>query len=99
MTYVVHGATGAQGKPVLTALKSAGKTAVAVGRQGDVSHAPGKVASYDSATQLVDAYRGASGVFVHLPLGREEDRKRYADNILAALAEARPERVIISTSG
>jgi hypothetical protein len=36
---------------------------------------------------------------VHLPLGSEEARLRYAHNIIAALVKAHPDRVVISTSG
>ncbi|MEU8124886.1 hypothetical protein AB0C21_39760 [Spirillospora sp. NPDC049024] len=45
------------------------------------------------------AYRGAAGVFVHLPVAAEEDRRLFADNILTAVRAARPDRVVFSTSG
>lgn len=101
MTYIIHGATGAQGNPVLSSLRAAGKPVAAVtrkddGRLGDI---PVIVADYTSVDRLTDAYRDAAGVFVHLPLGSEEDRRTYARAIVAALAAARPGRVVISTSG
>ena len=101
MTYVVHGAAGAQGKPVLSALKNAGKAVVGIGRKqgadtGGDRYLP---TSYDSVEQLTEAYHGAESVFVHLPLGSEADRLRFANNIVAALTAARPARVVISTSG
>ncbi|CAB3751651.1 SDR family oxidoreductase [Paraburkholderia solisilvae] len=101
MTYVIHGATGAQGRPVLTALNSDGKPVVALDRNSGNDAAATRViaADYSSAEQLANAYRGAAGVFIHLPLGSEEVRLRYAHNMVAALADARPDRVVISTSG
>lgn len=101
MTYLVHGATGAQGGPVLDALVAGGRPAVALSRRPRADGRGGsvRVADYDSVEQLTSAYRAVDGVFVHLPLGAEADRLRYARTILAALDRARPGRVVISTSG
>ncbi|WP_380282598.1 NmrA family NAD(P)-binding protein [Kitasatospora purpeofusca] len=101
MTYVIHGATGAQGAPVVAALAAAGKSVTALTRHADavVDGARVVAAGYDSVAELTRAYRGAEGVFVHLPMAPEEDRRTYARNILAALREARPARVVFSTSG
>lgn len=100
MTYVVHGATGAQGGPVVAALAKAGKPVVAITRQGkELAGAKSLVADYTSVEQLVAAYQGAAGVFVHLPVGPEELRLQYARHIVAALTKARPARVVVSTSG
>ncbi|MFI6578403.1 NmrA family NAD(P)-binding protein [Nocardiopsis sp. NPDC050513] len=101
MTYVIHGATGAQGAPVVAALAAAGKSVTALTRNPDavVDGAHVVVAGYDSVDDLTQAYRGADGVFVHLPVVSEEDRRTYARNILAAVREARPARVVFSTSG
>lgn len=101
MTYVIHGATGAQGAPVVAALAAAGKPVVAISRNADAALGGVRVVAADnsSADQLTAAYRGATGVFVHLPLGADEDRLTYARNIVAALGEARPARVVFSTSG
>lgn len=101
MTYVIHGAAGAQGNPLLSRLKTAGKPVVAVGRTSG-THTDGTpvvAAGYTSVQELASVYAGADGVFVHLPVAAEEDRLAYARNIVAALAEARPRRVVVSTSG
>ncbi|WP_328341265.1 SDR family oxidoreductase [Streptomyces violaceus] len=101
MTYVIHGATGAQGAPVVSALAAAGKPVTAITRneKAVVNGARVVAAAYSSATDLTDAYRGAAGVFVHLPITSEEDRQIFADNILTAVRETRPARVVFSTSG
>ncbi|MDI3406429.1 NmrA family NAD(P)-binding protein [Streptomyces cavernicola] len=101
MTYVIHGATGAQGAPVVAALVAAGKSVTALTRKPDtvVEGARVLAAGYDSVKALTDAYRGADGVFVHLPVVAEEDRLAYARNIVAAVRAARPARVVFSTSG
>ncbi|MGW2379743.1 SDR family oxidoreductase [Streptomyces sp. NPDC001658] len=102
MTYVIHGATGAQGAPVVAVLSAAGKSVTALTRNADTV-VPGAqrvvVAGYGSTAELTEAYRGADGVFVHLPVVAEEDRQTYARNILAAVRAARPARVVFSTSG
>ncbi|MDX3450875.1 hydroxylase [Streptomyces sp. ME02-8801-2C] len=54
---------------------------------------------YSSTTNLTDAHRGAEGVFVHLPVTPEEDRLTFARNVVTAVREARPARVVFSTSG
>ncbi len=101
MTYVVHGATGAQGSPVVTALAAKGVLITALTRRADAEVVCARTLAVDLASieQLADAYRGAEGVFVHLPVVDAETRKTYAANIIAALHEARPERVVYSTSG
>ncbi|MDN0198186.1 NmrA family NAD(P)-binding protein [Streptomyces sp. S.PNR 29] len=101
MTYVIHGATGAQGAHVVAALAAEGKSVTAVTRNTDavVDGARVVAASYSSVTDLTDAYRGADGVFVHLPVGAEENRLAFANNILAAVRTARPACVVFSTSG
>ncbi|MCX4903983.1 SDR family oxidoreductase [Streptomyces sp. NBC_00878] len=101
MTYVIHGATGAQGAPVVAALAAAGKPVTALTRNPDavVDGARVVAADYSSTEELTEAYRGANGVFVHLPMVSEEDRQTYARNIIAAVRAARPARVVLSTSG
>ncbi|WP_102194751.1 SDR family oxidoreductase [Microbacterium aurantiacum] len=100
MTYIVHGATGAQGAPVLSALLSAGLPARAAVRDTskltDVDAVSIDVGSVDS---LVAAYEGAEGVFVHLPIGSPDDQRRYALAIGEAIRRAQPARVVFSTSG
>lgn len=101
MSYIVHGATGAQGFPVLSALRAAGRRAVAAVR--DTTSVPDGFESAEvdlaDVNSLAAAYTGADGVFVHLPLGAPADLGRYAEVVAAAVARARPHRVVISTSG
>ncbi|MFE8978759.1 NmrA family NAD(P)-binding protein [Streptomyces cyaneofuscatus] len=101
MTYVIHGATGAQGAPVVAALVAAGKPVTALTRNPDavVDGARVVTASYVSVEELTEAYWGADGVFVHLPIVSEQDRLAYARNIVATVNETRPARVVFSTSG
>ncbi|MEU3937684.1 NmrA family NAD(P)-binding protein [Streptomyces sp. NPDC029044] len=102
MTYVIHGATGAQGAPVVAALAAAGQSVTALTRHADAVVAGAQrvvAADYDSTEKLTEAYRGTDGVFVHLPVVAEEDRRAYARNIVAAVRAARPGRVVFSTSG
>lgn len=101
MTYVIHGANGAQGAPVLASLLAAGHSAAAVSRTTAIrpDGAETRVADLGSIDQLAAAYAGAEGVFVHLPLGAPDQLAVYARAIVAALDQARPARVVISTSG
>ncbi|MEB4615602.1 NmrA family NAD(P)-binding protein [Leucobacter sp. M11] len=100
MTSVIHGATGAQGAPVLAALIARGHTPVALSRGGaPIPGARSLAVDASSAEQLTAAYRGADAVFVHLPLGAEDTRLELAHAVIAALTSARPGRVVISTSG
>ncbi|WNM35745.1 NmrA family NAD(P)-binding protein [Streptomyces sp. Li-HN-5-11] len=101
MAYVIHGATGAQGAPVVSALAAAGKSVTAVTRNEHavVDGARVVAAAYSSAADLTDVYRGAEGVFVHLPVASEEDRQFFAHNILTAVRAARPARVVFSSNG
>lgn len=99
MTFIVHGASGAQGAPVLAALRAAGLDATAAVR--DTTKVTGPAVSIDAASvdSLVAAYTGAQGVFVHLPLGAPDQQTSYARAIGEAVAQARPGRVVFSTSG
>lgn len=100
MTFVIHGATGAQGAPILARLTRSGKRAVAAVRNTSaVKDLPSIAVDNASADSLAEAYRGAEGVFVHLPVVAEADRLQYARNIAQAVARAKPRRVVISTSG
>ena len=107
MTYTVHGATGAQGSPVLAGLVAAlagstGAEVRAITRNPDQTFegANTVVADNASADSLADAYRGVDGVFFHLPLaGDTETLAGYAHNVLAAARVTRPSRFVISTSG
>ena len=99
MSYIIHGATGAQGGPLYNRLLENGKGAIAAIR--DPSKLQGKpaVATNMDLASLIAAYRGAEGVFVHLPMGPEPVRIEQARNIVEAINEAKPGRVIVSTSG
>ena len=100
MTYIIHGATGAQGAPLLKRLNQAGKRAVAAVRHtNNLADVPTVQIDNASVDSLVKAYRGAEGVFVHLPQTLESERVTFARNIAAAIGSARPGRVVISTSG
>lgn len=100
MTYIVHGATGAQGAPVLAALTAAGLSATAAVRNtAAVQSHPAVAVDSTSADSLVAAYTGADGVFVHLPVGSPEQQMAAARAIGEAATRARPGRVVFSTSG
>ncbi|WON78297.1 SDR family oxidoreductase [Serratia sp. UGAL515B_01] len=100
MTYIVHGATGAQGAPLFKRLLQSGKQAIAAVRHTDkLSGMPTIQIDNASVDSLVAAYRGAEGVFIHLPLAAEAERVSYARNIVKAIELAKPKRVVISTSG
>ena len=101
MTYIVHGATGAQGSPVVAALTSSGHHVTAAVRTPSSYTGPGTAVAVDlaSPTTLVEAYRGAEGVFVHLPIGSPEQQLEHALVIADAVDAARPGRVVLSTSG
>ena len=101
MVDIIHGATGAQGSPVLSALTAAGRTAIAVVRHPEA--VPDGIAAREvdlaSADSLASAYEGADGVFIHLPMGAPEAAAAQARAVVEAVTRARPGRVVISTSG
>ncbi|WP_066718850.1 NmrA family NAD(P)-binding protein [Sphingomonas pituitosa] len=100
MSYIIHGATGAQGAPLQALMLASNLNALAAVR--DPASAKGKPAiqvDNGSVESLIAAYAGADGVFVHLPQAAEPARLEQANNIAAAIAAARPKRVVISTSG
>lgn len=103
MTFVIHGATGAQGAPVVSALTAEGRSVSGLTRSTTAASAvPGaRLVPVDisSVDELTEVYRGAEGVFVHLPMASPEQRQAYARNIVTAVREARPYRVVFSTSG
>lgn len=100
MSFVIHGATGAQGAPLFDLMLARGLDVRAALR--DLEKAGGRPAvSADagSASSLEAAYRSSEGIFVHLPQVPEPLRVDYAKNILTAIDRARPARVVFSTSG
>ena len=100
MAYIVHGATGAQGAPILSALLAAGADALgAVRHPQAVPAGRGVRADLADAAALTRLYSGADGVFVHLPLAAPGVLAAQAAAIGTAIAQASPARVVISTSG
>ncbi len=101
MTYVIHGAAGAQGAPVVAALAATGKPVIALTRNPHAVVPGARVAAvdYSSVDELARVYGDAEGVFVHLPVIAEEDRRALAHTVVAAVRAARPARVVFSTSG
>ena len=101
MSYIIHGATGAQGSPVLSALTAASAPAVAAVRNPDTVPDGVQALAVDlsSAASLIPAYEGAEGVFVHLPMGPPEAAGAQARAVVEAVEQTRPDRVVISASG
>lgn len=100
MSFIIHGATGAQGGPLFDLLLSKGEPVFAAVR--DPAKSQGKpcvTVDNSSVDSLVSAYTDASGVFFHLPQAPEPLRVEYARNFLEAIKIAKPKRVVISTSG
>ena len=101
MADIIHGATGAQGSPVLSALTAAGHTAIAAVRHPET--VPDGIAARQvdlaSADSLTSVYEGADSVFIHLPMGAPEAATAQARAVVETVARTRPGRVVISTSG
>lgn len=101
LSITVHGATGAQGSPVVSGLLAAGHRVTAVARHPRNLPEGTRIAAVDLADTdaLCEAYSGADGVFCHLPMGEPEQLGAYARSIGRALSAARPSRIVVSTSG
>lgn len=100
MNYVIHGATGAQGSPLFKKLLKQGRNAVAAVRgPASLQGVPAASIDLSSVESLADIYKGAEGVFIHLPLGSETARSIFAHNIAKAIGIAKPARIVVSTSG
>lgn len=100
MSFIIHGATGAQGGPLFHLLRSEGKTVLAAVRDPAKSGGkPSITVDNSSLDSLVAAYTGADGIFFHLPQAPEPLRIEYARNFLEAITKAKPKRVVVSTSG
>ena len=101
MVDIVHGATGAQGSPVLSALTTAGRSAIAAVRHPEAvpDGIVARQVDLASAASLASVYEGADGVFIHLPMGAPEAAAAQARAVVETVAQARPGRVVISTSG
>ena len=101
MADIVHGATGAQGSPILSALTTAGRSAIAAVRHPEAvpDGIVARQVDLASAASLASVYEGADGVFIHLPMSAPEAAAAQARAVVEAVAQARPGRVVISTSG
>ncbi|PPF87530.1 hydroxylase [Pseudoclavibacter sp. RFBJ3] len=101
MTYLIHGATGAQGAPVVAALTAAGLDVTAAVRTPSSYSGPGVAAAVDFAdtASLTTAYRDIDGLFIHLPIGSPAEQLAVATAVAVAAEASRPARVVVSTSG
>ena len=101
MTYLIHGATGAQGSPVVASLLASGAAVTAAVRDPSAYEGGGAPVAVDlmSVASLAAAYAGVDGVFVHLPVGDAAQQLAHARTVVAAVEQARPARVVVSTSG
>lgn len=104
MIVVVHGATGAQGRPVVRRLTAGGHTVRALARRPDPARIPdGAVPVHGDAADpdaLARAYDGADAVVVVLPGGAADDvAVAQADAILTALNRARVPRAVFNAGG
>lgn len=91
MTYLVHGASGAQGGPVASLLRSRGH---------DVRPLTRALADLADVPALTTAYAGVTGVFAHLPVtGDPAAPARWLKSVASAALAAKPGRVVLSTSG
>ena len=101
MTFLIHGATGAQGAPVVAALLPTVPDVRAAVRDAAAYRDGGVPVSVDlsSVDSLAAAYAGVDGVFVHLPIGSPAQQAEHAAAVVAAVHRARPARVVVSTSG
>ncbi|MEU4534697.1 NmrA family NAD(P)-binding protein [Streptosporangium sp. NPDC023825] len=103
-TVVVHGATGAQGRPVVRRLLAAGHRVRAAVRDTAAPGLPAGAepvfASLSLPASLADAYAGADAVVVQLPLVfAAEAAVPQAEAVLGALKGAGVPRVVFNTGG
>lgn len=90
MKYVIHGATGAQGLPIVNILSKLEHDVIGLNRSNT---------NYNSVASLINKYEKSDGIFIHLPLANQADQIAYAQTISEALKVVRPNRIVISTSG
>ncbi|MEM8976547.1 MAG: NAD(P)H-binding protein [Pseudomonadota bacterium] len=100
----VHGATGAQGRPVVHALLLAGYAVQAISRSGSTDGFEGSVTGFSAdllnVTQLASTYAGVAAVIIVLPGGATDDTaQRHSETILKALKRAQVPRAIFNSSG
>lgn len=104
MLIAVHGATGAQGTPVVRRLLADGHRVRAVARDPDPKRLPDGAepapADLLDVEALARAYEGADGVVVVLPGGASDEvAVAQADAILEALRRARVPRAVFNVGG
>lgn len=100
MSFIIHGATGAQGGPLFDLLLAKEESVLAAVRDPAKSgDKPCIIVDNSSLDSLVAAYENADGIFFHLPQAPEPVRIEYARNFLEAIKKAKPKRVVLSTSG
>ncbi|KIQ05585.1 hydroxylase [Agrobacterium tumefaciens] len=100
MSFIIHGANGAQGGPLFDLLLSEGESVFAAARNPtNLKGKPFIAVNNSAVNSLVSAYKDSDGVFFHLPQAPEPLRLEYARNFLEAINVAKPRRVVISTSG
>lgn len=97
----VHGATGAQGRPLVDQFLTAGHQVRALARNPrDLpSGAHPVAADLSDADSLTEAYRGADTVVVQFPVLFSEEVLNQAANILKAVSRNEIQHVILNTSG
>lgn len=103
-TIAVHGATGAQGRPVVHAFLHAGYAVRAISQSGRTDGFEGSVTGISSnlldVTVLANAYAGVAAVIIVLPGGASDDTAiKHAETILEALKRAQVPRAIFNSSG
>lgn len=101
MTLIIHGASGAQGAPVVATLLARGESPIAAVRDESSYSGTASAVSVDSSSveSLVTAYTGADAIFIHLPIGSGEQQLTQARAIVEAVQQVQPARVVVSTSG
>lgn len=101
MTILIHGATGAQGAPVVAAVSLFDSSVQAAVRDASAYTGPGVATSVDYASvdSLTKAYTGVDAIFVHIPIGSPDQQLAHAKAVVEAVRQARPARVVMSTSG
>ena len=100
MADIIHGATGAQGSPVLSALTSAGRSVVAAVRHPEAVPDGIAVRQVDLASvdSLASTYEGADGVFVGSGIFKSGDPAARAAAIVRATAAYDDPAVIAEVS-
>lgn len=104
-TYLVYGATGAQGNAVVAALKASGKNVRVLLRNTDNSSLfdrPGvevAIGDLDSPAQLLVASRDVDGIYLALPVQFNVDKAvRWGKNAIDAAIAAKAPLMVFNTS-